>query len=76
MLLLLGYVASGVSLGTLALGPERGSRTAWRIAAAVAGMLAVSLAARIPYAGWMILLAALLLGLGALLTQLRRAVRP
>jgi cytoskeletal protein CcmA (bactofilin family) len=75
-LLLLGYVAAGVSAGTLALGPVRTSRTAWRIAGAALGMLAISLLARIPYAGWLVVLAALLLGLGALLTQLKRAVRP
>lgn len=75
-LLLLGYVAAGVSAGTLALGPARASRAGWRIACAALGMLAIALLARIPYAGWLVFLAALLVGLGALLTQLRRAVRP
>jgi cytoskeletal protein CcmA (bactofilin family) len=75
-LVLLGYVACGVSLGTLTLGQARASRAGWRIAAAVAGMLAVSLLARVPQAGVFLVLAALFLGLGALLIQLRRAVRP
>lgn len=75
-LLLLGYVATGVSAGTLVVGQARASRAGWRIAAAAAGMLALSLLARVPHAGVFIVLAAMLLGLGALLTQLRRAVRP
>jgi cytoskeletal protein CcmA (bactofilin family) len=75
-LLLLGYVACGVSAGTLLVGQGRASHGGWRIAAAVGGMLAISLLARIPYAGAFFVLAALFLGLGALLIQLKRAMRP
>jgi cytoskeletal protein CcmA (bactofilin family) len=71
-LLLVGYVSSGVALGELArqrLSPN--ARTGGRVLAAVLGMLAVTLLARVPVFGFVFVLLALLLGLGALLMQLR-----
>jgi hypothetical protein len=65
-------VSSGVALGELArqrVSPEAG--TVGRVLAAVLGMLAVTLLARAPVFGFLFVLLALLLGLGALLMQLR-----
>ena len=76
VLLLVGYVTAGVSFGTLALArfqPERASRTGWRVAAAALGMLAISLIGRVPWVGSLVVLAAMLLGMGALLLQLSAA---
>ena len=76
VLLLVGYVTAGISFGTMALArfqPERASRTAWRVAAAALGMLAISLLGRVPWVGSVVVLAAMLLGMGALLLQLSAA---
>lgn len=72
-LLLLGYVSAGISAGELALQrfqASRASHTGWRVAAAVLGMLAISLLGRLPWVGGLIVFAAMLLGIGALLMQL------
>jgi len=74
-LLLFGYVATGVATGTIALQrlqPARASQTAWRVGAAALGMLAVTLLARLPAVGSVVVLLAMLLGTGALLLQVRR----
>lgn len=71
-LLLLGYVCAGIALGGWALQrlqPARAAQTGWRVAAAVLGMLAISLLGRLPWLGGLVVLAALLLGVGALLLQ-------
>jgi cytoskeletal protein CcmA (bactofilin family) len=75
-LLLIGYVTAGISVGELVLArfqSARASHTAWRVAAAVLGMLAISLLGRLPWVGGLVLIAALLLGIGALLMQLAPA---
>lgn len=76
VLLLTGYVVSGVALGLW--GAQR-YRSGWvdraggRIAAAVLGMLVLCLLTRIPWLGGMVLFLALLAGLGALGFQTYRA---
>jgi MFS family permease len=72
-LLLIGYATTGVSLGMLGLQrwqPERSSHGGFRLLYAALGMLLVCLLAAIPYAGGFIVLAAMLLGIGALLQDL------
>jgi cytoskeletal protein CcmA (bactofilin family) len=73
-LLLTGYVASGVGAGNLALRrwrPERAASTAWRIGAAAVGMFVIVLLGQLPWLGGLVGIVALLLGMGALLMQLR-----
>lgn len=73
-LLLTGYVASGVGAGNLALRrwrPERAASTAWRIGAAAVGMFVIVLLGQLPWLGGVVGIVALLLGMGALLMQLR-----
>lgn len=74
-LLLLGYAASGVALGLAALQrwqPAPSARGGTRVLFAALGMLAVVLLASIPWIGGLVALAALLLGVGALLQQFKR----
>jgi hypothetical protein len=76
-LLLVGYVSSGIALGSLAAqswtaaGPRRATV---RFASAALGMLALALAAQIPFIGGWIAFAALLIGIGILGLQARRAI--
>jgi cytoskeletal protein CcmA (bactofilin family) len=68
MLLIVGYVNSGIALGAWAAtrwskAPATGR--AWRAGAAMLGVLAVGLLARLPWAGGVVMLVALLAGLGA-----------
>lgn len=75
-LLPVAYVSTGIGIGDWALArwaPERVPQRAWRVGAAVLGVLALSLLTRVPYAGTLTVLAALLLSLGALLLQVRRS---
>ena len=75
-LLLVGYASTGIGVGDWALArflPSRSAQRAWRVAAAVLGMLALSLAGRLPYLGGPVVFIALLIGLGALVLQVRRA---
>jgi len=80
VLLLLGYVVCGVALGHWLLARLRAAAAGssiWRIGAAVLGVLIVALLARIPFVGGLVVLAALLLGLGALiLTAVDRRSAP
>jgi hypothetical protein len=74
-LLLAGYVFTGISVGDWALArlkPDRVGSVGWRAAAAALGMLSVSLLGRLPFIGALIVFAALLVGLGALVMQVRR----
>jgi cytoskeletal protein CcmA (bactofilin family) len=69
VLLLLGYVSTGVALGDWALARLKADAAAkgwWRAAAAVLGVLAIALLGSVPVAGALVVLAALLLGLGAI----------
>jgi cytoskeletal protein CcmA (bactofilin family) len=73
-LLLVGYVSTGIGLGTWALAKLKADRTEakwWRVGAAVLGVLAISLLGRIPYVGGFVVFGALMIGLGALLLQVR-----
>lgn len=73
-LLILGYVATGIALGEAALArlrPAEAMRSAWRVPAAMAAMLALTLVARIPFVGGFVLLVATLAGLGAILMAMR-----
>jgi len=73
-LLLVGYVSAGIGIGAWALAKLKADRTEakwWRIGAAVLGVLAISLLGRLPYLGGLVVLGALLIGLGALLLQVR-----
>lgn len=74
-LLFIGYVFAGVAVGEIILrrfAQQQASRSAWRIGAAVLGMLAISLFARLPWLGGLVVLLALWAGLGSLLLQWRR----
>ncbi|MEO8101884.1 MAG: polymer-forming cytoskeletal protein [Betaproteobacteria bacterium] len=75
MLLVVGYVSTGICLGDYLLKrfkADRGAATSWRIGAAVLGVLVVALLARIPWIGGWIVFVALLAGLGALMLQAGR----
>jgi hypothetical protein len=70
VLLLLGYVATGLGVGAWALARFQSARAEarWRqIGAATLGVLAVSLLGWLPYLGAVMALAALLVGVGAIL---------
>jgi len=78
LLLLVGYVAAGIALGDAALArwsAPRAAQRGWRALAAALGVLAIGLAALVPWVGGFVAFAALILGMGALLLQ-ARAPRP
>jgi len=78
MLLVLGYVSSGIALGDRIVKQIRGDQAItllWRIGGAMLGMLIIALLARIPWIGGWIAVAALLAGVGALMLQVRRVWR-
>jgi cytoskeletal protein CcmA (bactofilin family) len=75
-MLLLAYVATSATIGDWALRrfkPEAVTRTSWRVGATVLAILALGLIGRIPVLGGLVVFAALLVGLGALILQFRRA---
>ena len=75
-LLPMGYVAAAIALGDGVLArakPNAYAATGWRVGAAVVAVLVLALLARLPYLGGLVVLAALLIGLGALMLQLRRS---
>ena len=79
VLLLLGYVSTGIGLGDWALRRFRAAqaeRIGWRIGAAVLGIFVIALLVRIPWLGGLVALLALLTGLGALALQAWRFARP
>jgi hypothetical protein len=79
VLLVVGYVSSGIVLGEWLLQRARGDgtqSTLWRVGAAIVGVLVVSLLARIPWLGGWVVLAALLVGLGALALQIWQLREP
>jgi hypothetical protein len=74
-LLLIGYVSAGLGLGDWALhrfAAAGAARRGARLLAAAAGMLAVTLLARLPWLGGFVLLAAIVIGIGALLLQAKQ----
>jgi hypothetical protein len=69
LLLVLGYASAGVLIGDAALARLRGAdatRLAWRAGAAAAAALALALLGRVPLVGWLIGLAAIVAGIGAI----------
>jgi cytoskeletal protein CcmA (bactofilin family) len=78
-LLLVGYVWLAVVVGGLLLDrvrPEVAAATAWRAGAAVVAMLAIALAARIPVVGGLVILSALVLGVGMIVAAVMRRKMP
>jgi hypothetical protein len=72
-LLLVGYVSAGIALGQLALRKwlaARAARKGWRALFAALGVLAIGLAALIPWLGPLVAFLALIAGMGALLLPL------
>ena len=66
-LLLLGYVGSAVAVGQWALARFKAdavARIGWRIAAAMAAVLALALLGRVPFVGGLVALLAVLAGIG------------
>lgn len=76
-LLLVGYVTAGVALGDAVLsrwGPAHAQWTGRRAAAAAVAVLLIGMLAYVPIAGVLVAVLALLIGMGAILLQVRRAV--
>jgi hypothetical protein len=74
-LLLLGYASLAVAGGRIALrrlSPEREARRGWQVLAAALCMLAIGLAARIPWTGGLVVLLGLSWGTGSILLAARR----
>lgn len=73
LLLLVGYVSAGMSLGGWVmkrLKSDYANSALWRVGGAVAGVLVISFLARIPWVGAWVVLIALIAGSGALMVQL------
>ena len=73
-LLLVGYAATAVALGDVALRrfkADAAARTGSRIAAAILAVLALALLVRVPFVGWLVACAATLAGIGAIFLALR-----
>lgn len=76
-LLLVGYVTAGIALGDTVLSRWGAAHAQWtgrRAAAAAVAILVIGLLARVPVAGILVTLFALLIGMGAILLQFRRTV--
>jgi cytoskeletal protein CcmA (bactofilin family) len=72
-LLLLGYVGSAVALGQWALARFKADavgRIGWRIASAMAAVLALALLGRVPFVGGLVALLAVLAGIGGVVLLL------
>ena len=72
-LLLVGYVATAVLLSGIMLDrykAEAATRTAWRVGAAVLAMLVISSLAHLPFVGGFLGLAALVMGVGAIVAAI------
>jgi hypothetical protein len=79
VLMFLGFAASGVAFGEVALhrlAPARAHEAAMRVLAVVAAMILVIAAARTPLIGAMVSIVATLTGIGALLMQRRMGPPP
>jgi hypothetical protein len=75
VLLVVGYVSTGISIGALLLQRYRREQAAsrmWRLGATLLGVLGVALLARLPWIGGWIVFLAMLAGLGALALQIGR----
>jgi hypothetical protein len=78
-LLMVGYSATGVALGRWLLKrlqPDRAETVGRQIGAAVGGIFLVALVGQVPILGGLVVLAALLMGMGAVALYLKRASRP
>jgi cytoskeletal protein CcmA (bactofilin family) len=78
VLLLLGYVCSGIGIGqwgVARLSPAFGRGTLGQVAGALAGVLAIGLLARVPWLGGVVMLVALLAGVGAFAMQAWKSSR-
>lgn len=78
ILLLLGYVCTGIGLGrwgAARLSPTWSHSSAGQVVGAVLGVLAIGLLARVPWLGGPVMLVALLAGLGALALQAWKSSR-
>jgi len=74
LLLLLGFVVAGIALGDAGLRrlpPEKREKVAWRSLGAAIAVAALVLATLIPFVGGIIALIALVIGIGAMVSQLR-----
>jgi hypothetical protein len=74
-LLVAGYASAGIALGDWLLARIRAAAASelwWRVAAAMLATLAIALVARVPYLGGAAMFAALVIGIGALLLQVKR----
>jgi hypothetical protein len=72
---ILAFVATSAAIGDWALRrfkPEFCSVRAWRVGATVLAVLLLGLAGMVPVVGGIVVFVALLLGLGAMIIQLRR----
>ena len=72
LLLVVGYVSTGIGLGGWVIKrwkSDHPNSTLWRLGSAVAGVLMISLLARIPWVGMWVALAALIVGIGSLVVQ-------
>lgn len=77
ILLVLGYVATAVSVGDAAVSkwrPADAQRSSWRVLAAVVSMLALTLIARIPFVGGLVVFIAVIVGIGAMFMATRPVV--
>jgi cytoskeletal protein CcmA (bactofilin family) len=73
-----GYAAAAIAIGDGALArvkPAADAAIGWRVGAAALAVLVLALLARLPYLGALLVLAALLIGLGALMLQLKPQLR-
>lgn len=74
LLLLLGFVVAGIALGDVALRrlpPEKREKVAWRSLGAAIAVAVLVLVTFIPVVGGIVALLALVVGIGAMVTQLR-----
>lgn len=74
-LLVVGYASAGVALGDSVLKRVRAAAASelwWRVGATMLATLAIALVARVPYLGGVVMVAALVVGIGALLLQAKR----
>jgi len=78
-LLLVGYVWLSVVVGGMFLErvkPETAARTAWRVGAALLTMLVIALLVRIPFVGGTFRFAAIVIGVGMVVTAILHRSRP
>jgi cytoskeletal protein CcmA (bactofilin family) len=79
ILIMVGYAAAGAALGDWLLKrlqPERAATLGRQIGAAVGGIFLVTLIGQVPILGGLAVLAALLMGMGAVALHLKQASRP